>query len=82
MLLKKLFIFKKSVKLCLQLLDASVHRDHKISVEKAKFEMKGASYDPARAAAQQPKKKKLNKTKEKKIIDQQRQKCALNETKI
>jgi HIV Tat-specific factor 1 len=70
------YLMPESVKLCLQLLDQSDFRNHRVSVEKAKFEMKGASYDPARAQANAVKKKKLNKSKEKKLIDQQRQKLA------
>lgn len=72
-----MLIFKpESVKLCLQLLDGSTYKDHKIKVEKAKFEMKG-TYDPKKAALSggtEVQKKKLNKGKEKKIIEKQRQK--------
>lgn len=61
------------MKLCLQLLDGSTYKDHKIKVEKAKFEMKG-NYDPKKAAGTEVQKKKMNKNKEKKILEKQRQK--------
>lgn len=60
----------ESVKLCLQLLDGSDYKSHKIKVEKAKFEMKG-TFDPSKA--KDPTKRKL-KQKEKKAIEKQRQK--------
>ena len=67
------YLMPESVKLCMQLLDGSVYKDHKIKVEKAKFEMKG-TYNPAKSAMNDPKnKKKLNKSKEKKLIEKQRQ---------
>jgi HIV Tat-specific factor 1 len=70
------YLMPESVKLCLQLLDGSEYKNHKIKVERAKFEMKGGTYDPNKAATGQSevKRKKLNKTKEKKLIEQQRQK--------
>jgi hypothetical protein len=68
------YLMPESVKLCLQLLDQSDFRGHTVSVEKAKFEMKGASFDPNKAAqANTVKKKKMKKSEERKLIDQQRQ---------
>jgi HIV Tat-specific factor 1 len=69
------YLMPESVKLCLQLLDGSIYKDHVIKVEKAKFEQKG-KYDPSRSIAleNQLKKKKLNKNKEKKLLEKQRQK--------
>ena len=68
------YLMPESVKLCLQLLDGSEYKGHKIKVEKAKFEMKGGNFDQAKANINAAKKKKLNKSKEKKLIEQQRQK--------
>ena len=53
----------ESVDLALQILDGSYVRDHMISVEKAKFEMKG-SFDPK-------KKKRLNNKQKKKLKEKQ-----------
>ncbi|XP_041354933.1 HIV Tat-specific factor 1 homolog [Gigantopelta aegis] len=57
------YIKSESVDLALQILDGSYIRDRMISVEKAKFEMKG-SYDPKR-------KKKLNNRQKKKLKEKQ-----------
>ena len=75
------YLMPESVKLCLQLLDGSEYKNHKIKVEKAKFEMKG-NYDPKKAAAtsgvSEGQRKKLNKGKEKKLLEKQRQKYSNN----
>jgi HIV Tat-specific factor 1 len=55
------------------LLDGSDYKGHKIRVEKAKFEMKG-NYDAKKHVHKEAAQKKLNKTKEKKLLDKQRQK--------
>ena len=61
----------------MQLLDGSEYNGHTIKVEKAKFELKGA-FDPSKvSAAKEVQKKKLSKTKEKKLIEKQRQKYVL-----
>lgn len=66
------YLMPESVKLCLQLLDGSEYKNHKISVEKAKFELKG-KYDPSKAAViDEAKKKKLGKKKEKEALNKQR----------
>lgn len=68
------YLMPESVKLCLQLLDDSEYRGHKIRVEKAKFEQKGA-FDPTKAKIPNDlQKKKLTKAKEKKLLEKQRQK--------
>ncbi len=61
------YLMPESVKLCLQLLDGSDYKGHKIHAERAKFEMKG-DYDPKKVV------KKKNKNKEKKFLEKQRQK--------
>ncbi len=61
------YLMPESVKLCLQLLDGSEYKSHKIHAERAKFEMKG-DYDPKKVV------KKKNKSKEKKFLEKQRQK--------
>jgi hypothetical protein len=69
--LKAQMSFKpESVKLCLQLLDGSDFKGHKIKVEKAKFEMKG-NFDPTKAK-DEAHKKKLSKKKEKQALTAQR----------
>lgn len=68
------YLMPESVKLCLQLLDDSEYRGHKIHVEKAKFEQKGA-FDPSKVKSlNDSQKKKLTKAKEKKLLEKQRQK--------
>lgn len=60
--------------MCLQLLDGSDYKGHKIRVEKAKFEQKG-NYDPSKTKTlTEAQKKKLSKSKEKKLLEKQRQK--------
>ena len=61
----KIFFFK--------LLDGSDFKGKKVSVEKAKFEMKG-NYDPTKAVKSNEHVKKLNKKKEKQLLSKQRQK--------
>lgn len=68
------YLMPESVKLCLQLLDGSMYKSYKVKVEKAKFEMKGTNYDPSKSVLTPAQKKKLNKAKEKKLIEKQRQK--------
>ena len=58
------------------MLDGSDYKGHKIKVEKAKFELKG-SYDASKHVIKEAGLKKLNKNKEKKLLEKQRQKYAL-----
>jgi hypothetical protein len=58
------------------LLDGSDYKGHKIKVEKAKFELKG-SYDASKHVIKEAGLKKLNKNKEKKLLEKQRQKYAI-----
>ena len=54
-------------------MDGSDYKGKKVSVEKAKFEMKG-SFDPAKAVKANQTAKKLSKKKEKQLLSKQRQK--------
>jgi len=66
------YLMPESVKLCIQLLDGSDYKGHKLKVEKAKFELKG-KYDPTKAGViNEAQKKKLSKKKEKQALDKQR----------
>ncbi|RNA10183.1 HIV Tat-specific factor 1 [Brachionus plicatilis] len=68
------YLMPESVKPCLQFLDDSDYRGHKIHVEKAKFEQKGV-FDPSKTKTlTDSQKKKLTKAKEKKLLEKQRQK--------
>ena len=63
------YLMPESVKLCLQLLDGSVYKGHKISAEKAKFQPKTEF-----TVTNVKKKSKDKKIKEKKYLQKQRQK--------
>ncbi|KAL1227741.1 HIV Tat-specific factor [Trichinella pseudospiralis] len=63
------YIKKESLELAKQILDGSQIRNHVISVEKARFEMKG-SYDPSKKRKSlSAKQKKLLKEKQDKLFD-------------
>lgn len=55
------------------MLDGSEYKGKRLKVEKAKFEQKG-DYDPSKSVVSELKKKKVNRQKEKKLIEKQRQK--------
>lgn len=68
------YVKMESVQLALQILDGWDLDGHKVHVERAKFELKGA-FDPSK------KKKKLTVAQKKKFFENQQRYCALHKYK-